>query len=116
MIARAPCVSTRIQSMLRLGEPGLALMLPKPESGLRDNMLRAMDQSRASTADGMQLLSVSCVGGAGLSALTSSGSLGNTGSIAVLPAIAVKMHFTTGAAAFAPKPLFSRYATTVYGF
>src|SRR6478735_3912314 len=108
MIASAPCASTRIQSMLRLGEPGLALMLPKPESGFRDNMLRAMDQSRASTAGGMQLLSVSLVGGAGSSELTSSGSLGNTGSIAVCPAMAVKMHLTTGAAALAPKPLFSR--------
>src|SRR4051795_2162788 len=108
MIARAPCARTRIQSMLRLGEPGLALMLPKPESGLRDSMLSAIDQSRASTAGGMQLLSVSFVGGAGSNELRSSGSLGNTGSIAVWPARAVKMHLTPGAAALAPKPLFSR--------
>jgi hypothetical protein len=45
--------------MLRLGDPGLALMLPKPESGLRDSMLSAMDQSRASTAAGMHELSAS---------------------------------------------------------
>src|SRR3954451_12395772 len=108
MIDSAPCANTRIQSMLRLGEPGLALMLPKPESGLRDSMLSAIDQSRASTAGGMQLLSVSFVGGAGSNELTSRGSLGSTGSIAVCPARAVKMHLTTGAAAFAPNPLFSR--------
>ena len=88
--------------MLRLGEPGLALMLPKPESGLRESMLSAMDQSRASTAAGMHELSASWVGGAGTSELRSSGSLGSTGSITVLPASAVKMHFTTGAAALAP--------------
>src|SRR3954454_16780133 len=99
MIARAPCASTRIQSMLRLGEPGLALMLPKPESGLRDSMFRAIDQSRASTAGGIEMLSGSFVGGGRSNELRSSGSLGKTGSIAVCPARAVKMHLTTGAVA-----------------
>src|SRR3954451_13641711 len=106
MIESAPCARTRIQSMLRLGDPGLALMLPKPESGLRDSMLRAIYQSRASTAGGMQLLSVSFVGGAGSNDLRSIGALRNTRSIAVGPARAVKMHLTSGAAALAPKPLF----------
>ena len=89
--------------MLRLGEPGLALMLPKPESGLRDSMLRAMGQSRApSTAAGMHELSANCVGGAGTRELRSSGSLGSTGAISAGLPSAVKMHFTTGAAALAP--------------
>jgi hypothetical protein len=35
------------------------LMWPKPESGLRDSMLNAIDQSRASTAAGMHELSAS---------------------------------------------------------
>ena len=52
--------SSSTQSMLRLGEPGLALMLPRPESGLRESMLSAMDQSRASTAAGRHELSASC--------------------------------------------------------
>jgi hypothetical protein len=34
-------------------------MLPKPESGLRESMLRAMAQSRASTASGMHEVSFS---------------------------------------------------------
>jgi hypothetical protein len=73
MIDSEPWANSSTQSMLRLGDPGLALMLPKPESGLRDNMLRAMVvQSRASTAGGMQLLSDSSVGGAGSTELRSS--------------------------------------------
>ena len=36
MIVRATCVASSTQSMFRLGSPGLALMLPSPESGLRE--------------------------------------------------------------------------------
>ena len=57
---------------------------------------------------GMHELSASWVGGAGNSELRSSGSLGRTGAITVGLPSAVNMHFTTGAAALAPKPLFSR--------